>query len=248
MTCDEVRPLLNARVDDEIDPIQRAALDSHVDSCSSCSTELYNLQSVRDAVRGEMPYYKAPLGFRNRVRDALRGAEYLDNRAHRTSWRAWGAIAATLLFCALTATPFLINAHNQRQLVAEELLSAHQRALIGQSVDVISSDQHTVKPWFNGKLPFSPPVIDLAPDGFPLEGGRVDYASGRPVAALVYGRRLHKIDVFVRPSAGEKTPNARFERNGYIEISWERDNFLFTAVSDLNDAELSAFANLLRSR
>ena len=254
MTCDEVRPLLSACVDDEIDPIQGAALDSHVDSCSSCAAELDKLRSVRGAIRGEMPYYKAPPDLRNRVRFALRGAEYLDTEArnsvvaHRTSWRVWGAVAATLAFCALAGTPFLVNARNQRQLVAEELLSAHERALIGRSVDVISSDQHTVKPWFNGKLPFSPPVTDLAPDGFPLEGGRVDYAGARPIAALVYGRRLHKIDVFVWPSVGEKAPPPRFERNGYNEISWEKDNFLFTAVSDLNDTELTAFANLLRNR
>jgi anti-sigma factor (TIGR02949 family) len=248
MTCNEVKPLLNARMDDEIDATQRTAVDSHVESCPSCATELEQLQNVRDAVRAEMPYYKAPMDLRNRVQHALRGAEYLDNRAHRTNWRAWGAVAATLIFCALAAVPFLVNARNQRQLVAEELLSAHERALIGRSVDVVSSDQHTVKPWFNGKLPFSPPVIDLALDGFPLKGGRVDYAGARPIAALVYGRRLHEIDVFVWPSAGETPPPSRFERNGYNEITWEKDNFLFTAVSDLNSAELEAFTNLLRGR
>ena len=187
--------------------------------------------------------YKAPLDLRNQVRDALRGAEYLDAGARdsgsvrRASWRVWGAVAATVAFCALVSAPFVVNARNQGQLVAEELLSAHQRALIGRSVDVVSSDRHTVKPWFNGKLPFLPPV---------LEGGRVDYAGDRPVAALVYSRRLHRIDVFVWPSGGEKTPPAHFERNGYNEISWEKGSFLFAAVSDLNDAELGQFANLLR--
>jgi anti-sigma factor (TIGR02949 family) len=248
MTCDEVKPLLDAHVDDEIDPIQRTAVDSHVDSCASCARELDKLRSVRDAVRAEMPYYKAPMDLRNQVRQALRGAEYLDNKAHRTNWRVWGAVAATLTLCVLGAAPFFVNARNQRQLVAEELLSAHERALVGRGVDVVSSDQHTVKPWFNGKLPFSPPVIDLALDGFPLKGGRVDYAGARPIAALVYGRRLHEIDVFVWPSAGETPPPSRFERNGYNEITWEKDNFLFTAVSDLNAAELAAFTNLLRSR
>jgi anti-sigma factor RsiW len=248
MTCDEVKPLLDARVDDEIDPIRRTEVDAHVDSCPSCATELEKIQSVRDTVRAEMPYYKAPMDLQNRVRHALRGAGYLDKKAQRTSWRVWGAVAATLTFCVLGAAPFFVNARNQRQLVAEELLSAHERALIGRSVDVVSSDQHTVKPWFNGKLPFSPPVIDLALDGFPLKGGRVDYAGSRPIAALVYGRRLHEIDVFVWPSAGETPPPSRFERNGYNEITWEKDNFLFAAVSDLNDAELMAFANLLRSR
>jgi anti-sigma factor RsiW len=132
--------------------------------------------------------------------------------------------------------------------VAEEFLSAHQRALIGRSVDVVSSDQHTVKPWFNGRLPFSPPVTDLRAEGFPLEGGRVDYAGERPIAALVYSRRLHRIDVFVSPSAGRKAPPAHFERDGFNELSWEKDHFLFTAVSDLNAAELAAFADLLQTR
>jgi anti-sigma factor RsiW len=252
MTCGEVKPLLNARMDDEIDPIQRAALDSHVETCSSCATELDDLKSVRYSIRGDMPYYKAPPDLRDQVRQALRGAEYLETGAlypggaRPTGWRVWGAIAATVAFCALATAPFLVNARNQRQLVAEELLSAHQRALIGRSVDVVSSDQHTVKPWFNGKLPFSPPVTDLRAEGFPLEGGRVDYAGDRPVAALVYSRRLHRIDVFVWPATGQKAPPPRFERNGYNEISWEKDHFLFAAVSDLNDAELAAFANLLR--
>ena len=248
MTCDDVKPLLNARMDDEIDSAQRAAFDSHVETCPSCAMELDELKSVRSAIRGEMPYYKAPLDLRNQVRQALRGAEYLDRNTRPTGWRVWGAVAATAVFCALATAPFLVNAHNQRQRLAEEFLSAHERALIGRSVDVVSSDQHTVKPWFNGKLPFSPPVTDLRAEGFPLEGGRVDYAGDRPVAALVYSRRLHRIDVFVRPSAGQKAPPAHFERNGYNEISWERDAFLFTTVSDLNDAELAAFVNLLRNR
>jgi anti-sigma factor RsiW len=248
MTCDEVKPLLNASVDGEIDSVQRAALDSHVEICSSCAADLEKLENVRYAIRNEMSYYKAPADLRSQVRVALRGAEYLDSKAHRTGWQVWGAVAASLAFCALAATPFLVNARNQSQLAAKELLSAHQRALIGRSVDVISSDQHTVKPWFNGKLPFSPPVTDLASDGFPLEGGRVDYAGERPVAALVYGRRLHKIDVFVRPSAGENAPPSHFESNGYNEISWKKDDFLFTAVSDLNGAELAGFADLLQSR
>jgi anti-sigma factor RsiW len=248
MTCDEVKPLLNARMDDEIDPAQRAALDSHIERCSACAAELEELKSVRHGIRGEMPYYKAPADLGNRVRFALRGAEYLDTTSRRTDWRVWGAVAAGVVLCALASAPFLLSARNQRQLVAEELLSAHERALIGRGVDVVSSDQHTVKPWFNGKLPFSPPVTDLASDGFPLEGGRVDYAGERPVAVLVYGRRLHRIDVFVWPSAGQKDPPSRFERNGYYEISWEKNNFLFTAVSDLNETELTAFSNLLRNR
>jgi anti-sigma factor RsiW len=248
MTCDEVKPLLDAHLDEELEAEERGALDSHLNTCSSCARDLESLKNVRRAVRGTMPYYRAPAQLRDQVRFALRGAARVDNRASRNVWRPWGAIAAAVGVCALLSAPFIVNSRNQSRLVAEELLSAHERALVGRSVDVVSSDQHTVKPWFNGKLPFSPPVTDLAAEGFPLEGGRVDYAADHPVAALVYGRRLHRIDVFIWPAEGEKAPPERFARNGYTEISWTRDAFQFTAISDLNSAELMSFTRLLRNQ
>ena len=115
MTCDEVKPLLNARVDDEIDPVQRAALDSHIGTCSSCATELEKLQSVRHAIRGEMPYYKAPLDLRNQVRQALRGAEYLDGLAP-DGMESLGCCRGRGGALRLATAPFLVNARNQRQL------------------------------------------------------------------------------------------------------------------------------------
>jgi anti-sigma factor RsiW len=248
MTCDNVKPLLNARLDEEVENAHRAALDSHLEGCSSCATELGRLKSVRNAIRGGMPYYRAPLGLQDRVRFALRGAEYLDRGARRQDWRAWGAVAATLALISLASVPFVMNARNRNELVAEDLLSAHERALVGRMVDVVSTDQHTVKPWFNGKLPFSPPVTDLSADGFPLEGGRLDFAGGHPVATLIYGRRLHRIDVFVWPLAGQTAPPAHFERDGFNEAAWTRNNFQFTAVSDLNASELKEFAGLLQTR
>jgi anti-sigma factor RsiW len=248
MTCDEVRPLLDAHLDEEIDSVQRGSLDSHLETCGYCAGEFDKLNALRRAVRGTMPLYQTPAHLRDQVRFALRGAAYVDKRSNRTAWRPWGAIAAAAGICALVSAPFIVNSRNQSRLIAEELMSAHERALVGRSVDVASSDQHTVKPWFNGRLPFSPPVTDLRAEGFPLEGGRVDYAGERPVAALVYSRRLHRIDVFIRPAEGEKAPPGHFARNGYTEISWTRDQFLFTAVSDLNTAELTGFTRLLGSR
>jgi anti-sigma factor RsiW len=249
MTCDEIELLLHARLDEEIASSQRADFDGHIKTCSVCAKALEELESVRRSIRGGMPYYQAPPHLRDQVRFALRGARYVDKDAPRqTSWRTWTAVAAAITVCALVSAPFLVNSRNQRQLLAEELLSAHERALAGRSVDVISSDQHTVKPWFNGKLPFSPPVTDLRAEGFPLEGGRLDYVGERPVAALVYTRRLHRIDVFIRPAANEKAPPAHFERNGYSEVSWTKDNFLFTAISDLNAAEMTVFTRLLQTQ
>jgi anti-sigma factor RsiW len=248
VNCEDVKPLLNARMDDEIEATQRARLDLHLETCSSCASELEELAGVQHAIRDGAMYHKAPAHLRDQVKFALRGAAYLDGGARRTNWRAWGSVAAAAAVVALVSGPLLLNARNQQRAVAEEIMSAHQRALVGRMVDVVSSDQHTVKPWFNGKLPFSPPVTDLVSEGFPLAGGRLDYVGGHPVAALVYRRRLHQIDVFVSPSASQQAPPSHFERNGFNEISWTRNNFTLTAVSELNAAELATFSGLLRAR
>jgi anti-sigma factor RsiW len=235
-------------MDGELDSTLRAEVEAHVTSCVSCTQDAEMLENVSMAVRNEISRNPAPPHLRENIRLALRGAEYLDRRQSSRRWRPWAAaVAAGLLVAALGSAPFLVNARNQRQALARELLSAHERALMGREVDVESSNSHTVKPWFNGKLPFSPPVADLADHGFPLEGGRVDYAGGRPVAALVYRRRLHRIDVFIWPAA-DSMPPARFDANGYHEISWQKNGFAFTAVSDLNVTELATFVGLLQSQ
>jgi anti-sigma factor RsiW len=111
---------------------------------------------------------------------------------------------------------------------------------------VVSSDQHTVKPWFNGKLDFSPPVHDFSGRGYPLLGGRLDYLQERPVAALVYGRRQHVINVFIWPTAGPETPAPPIARRGYHLLHWATPELAYWVVSDLGLAELTEFAGLLR--
>jgi anti-sigma factor RsiW len=247
MICDDARPLLHARLDGEIDAVQSATLDSHLAECGDCGREFERLEGLRTTIRSGLRRHRAPDGLRDQVRFAIRGAEYLDRGAAARDWRMWGAMAAAFLLCVVAAALYFANQRQQRILVAEEFFSAHQRALMGRAVDVVSTDQHTVKPWFNGKLPFSPPVIDLAAEGFPLEGGRVDYVRGESVAALVYRRRLHRIDLFVQPTS-EQRAASQLEHNGFRELSWSKDGFAFTAVSDLNAGELSAFAELLKKR
>ena len=247
MNCHDVKPLLDAFLDGELDRTQRPEIAQHIESCPSCAAFLREREQLREAIRADMPYHRAPAGLRDQVRFALRGAEYLERRPYRPNWLLWGAAAAAIVFALAGALPFLERAHTRRQLVAEELLSAHERALLTHEIDVVSTDRHTVKPWFNGKLPFSPPVADLASDGFPLQGGRLDFAGGHAVAALVYARKLHRIDVFVWPTTASDPPAAQFDSNGYHEISWTRDGFVFAAISDLNREELSSFAQLLRA-
>jgi len=238
-SCQDLRSLLNARLDEEIDGAQCAAFDLHIAECPFCSGALERLHRVRKALHGSMRYRPAPDGLREQVQLALRGATELDRRSVRP---LWGSFAAAVLFGGLLSAPFIVNQRNQSSMLTQEFLSAHARALMGRDVDVVSSDNHTVKPWFNGRLPFSPPVIDLASEGFPLEGARLDSIGGHPVAALVYRRRLHRIDVFIR--LGSEAP-ADFDRNGFTGLSWTKNSFVFTAVSDLNAAELRMFSSLM---
>jgi len=247
VNCGEVKSLLNGYADGEVKVKDREVLSDHIQRCEACSAALEEIRSIRGVVRQEMKYYEAPVELRDRVRFAIRSAVHVEPPAPRMNWRVLGAVAAALLVAASITTPVLMHRYDQRQALGEELLSAHLRSLLGRDLDVVSSDQHTVKPWFNGKLPFSPPVTDLKPEGFPLEGGRLDYASGRPVAALVYRRALHRIDVFVWPSSQGPAPAAA-GRDGFHEISWTRGDFVFTAISDLNAAELNRFAGLLQTR
>src|SRR5215472_1638385 len=175
MTCDEAKSILSGLLDDELDRARRVEIQSHLETCAQCSEELEDMRKVGEAIRGVTPLVSAPPQLRDKVRFALRGDQALERRRRPPRW-TWGAIAASVaLLAALGSAPFLVNARNQRRAIAEEIVSAHQRALAGRELDVISTDRHTVKPWFNGKLPFSPPVADHSAEGFPLEGGRLDY-------------------------------------------------------------------------
>ena len=192
-----------------------------------------------------LPYYSAPGGLRDRVQAAIRRPP----ARRSTPWRptAWmTGIAAALVL--LAAGAWRLGA--ERRAADAELtsvLDGHLRSLApGHLADVASTDQHTVKPWFAGKLDFSPPVVDLATDGFPLVGARVDVLGGLNVAALVYSRRSHIINVFVRPSgADERATSGSAVRRGYNVVSWASSGMRFWAVSDLNTRELVQLRSLL---
>ena len=224
--CDRMLPLLHADLDGELDAGQSAALAAHVAGCAECRRLQSDFAGLRKQLRAELPYHRAPA--------QLRSA--LTPRTPAVRWKlptafAAGALAASLAFLLLPVPADTDTA----------LLASHLRALQpGHLMDVASNDQHNVKPWFDGRLDYSPPVKELAAQGFELAGGRLDYLGSRPVAVLVYKRRLHVIDVYVWPAAA--APNAQEgAHDGYNLLRWTQDGFVFWAVSDLNSDELVDF-------
>lgn len=236
MNCS--RELLEAYMDEELDPAASASVEEHLSTCQGCSEAYSRLQTQRASIRAAAPYYMAPPQLAQSIHDALRRDI---KPAGNVPWR-WLAIAATVLLAVSVSWNFRAV---RSDLVAQNIVSDHIRSLIGTHLlDVPSTDQHTVKPWFNGKLDFSPEVKDFAAQGFPLIGGRLDYLMDRPVAALVYGRRQHYINVFTWPDDSSSTAEGKYARNGYAAIHWVHGPMTYWAVSDISAKELAQFKDL----
>jgi anti-sigma factor RsiW len=241
MSCELVERDLDAYLDRELDAEASAAVYDHVRMCAACRRQLAGREALARLVRSA-PYYSAPDRLRARV----------SAQATRAKWRrrvlTWAA-AAVLVLSAGAGIMSWRPASTPEHAIADELVNSHVRSLMANHLfDVESTDLHTVKPWFLGKLDFSPPVVDLASNGFPLLGGRLDYVGGRPVAALVYQRQKHTINVFVFPEAGD--PSRRdvvATVRGFNLRHWIHMGMSFWAVSDLNDAELGQFASALQA-
>ncbi len=216
-------------------------------------TDSQSDRQLSAAIREEMPPLQAPAAVRRRVREAARRAAGVPTSHRFISARGgrWLALAASLAVVASLGW-WLGLSHASGTALADQVLASHVRSLMpGHLTDVLSSDQHTVKPWFNGKIDYSPPVPDFAGQGFPLIGGRLDYVGGRPVAALVYGRRQHIINVFLWPvsagsRAGEGGGSAGRSRQGYHELHWTSGDYTYWVASDLALPELEQFAELVR--
>ena len=246
MDCREVERLLDAYLDGELEPAVSMSVRTHVDACAACHQRLANLESIGRMVR-RAPYYQAPEALQARLTQAR-------PRSRATSHLlAWAA--AVVMVASLTGSVLILKSArvprtpDSVEAVAQEVVSGHVRALMGEHLfDVRSTDQHTVKPWFLGKLDFAPPVTDLAQAGFPLTGGRLDYVAGRPVAALVYTRGPHTINVFVWPQASDarRSADARAIRGFHVR-HWTRGGMSYWAVSDVNDADLDQFVYALQS-
>ena len=243
MTCHEVGRLLDAYVDNELDPGQSAELQQHFASCVACSRRLSDRESLGRLIRS-VPYHAAP----DRLRTAIAAPRTQPRFTPRLlAWAASVTIAVSLGSVTAVRLVRARQAVDASATITDEVVGSHVRALMADHLfDVRSTDQHTVKPWFLGKLDFSPPVEDLAPIGFPLIGGRLDYVAGRPAAALVYQRRQHTINLFIWPeSTGSATEDVRSAR-GFQVRHWNRGGMSFWAVSDLNDTELGQFEGALQ--
>lgn len=251
MACNDYQRLLHAYLDGELDPVRGAEFEEHMRSCPECSGDLAQQEALRKSLQAANLYEPTPQNLRGNIRAQL-PREMRTNPAsmgRRTSIE-WLTVAAAIFVAIVLGARMLpdIGSRQPANLLAEQIVASHIRSLQpGHLYDVQSSDQHTVKPWFDGKLDFAPPVNDLADHGFPLVGGRLDYLDHRDVAALVYQRQKHFINVFIWPADSQtrKFPEVQTFR-GYNLVFWQRDGMIFCAASDLNTAELQQFAQLLR--
>jgi anti-sigma factor RsiW len=243
--CSHWELMLHGFMDGELDAAHSLELERHLATCRHCSGQLERFQALKQVVSQKGVRWRAPDHVRAQVlaaiaQEAARGVQpqgsVWDNIFQ--SIRQWLFVPS---LAALAASLFLVLGPLQnRSSVQEEVVSSHVRSMLASHLtDVATSDQHTVKPWFNGKIDFSPPVVDLAPQGFPLVGGRLDYIEGRVVAALVYKRRGHLINVFVWPAPPGGTTAT--SRDGYTIENWSKDGLTFWAVSDAAGDEIKGF-------
>lgn len=248
MACELSQNQVHAYFDGELDVLAAAAFEKHLESCPDCKRRLEAEQSVRRSLQQADLYQRAPQSLRENLLGNIAKPAPIPLRTpvRPFSW-SWLAVAAALLLAIIVGWRQFGRAPglSPTQLVASTLVDAHLRSLQpGHLTDVESTDQHTVKPWFDGRLDFAPPVRDFAADGFPLLGGRLDVVQGHAAAALVYGRRKHIINVFVEKSWPDARWNGSGTTQGYQWTAWQNDSFSFFAVSDVSAADLEQLRQL----
>lgn len=250
MSCDYTHTALHGYLDGELDASRSAEFERHLEGCRDCAKALETEESLRCLLQRSSLCESAPISLRKRIRAELDAATAVPAKQRIPAWR-WAAVAASILLVA-TISWFAWPRPGTRSadaapFTAAELIDAHIRSLQpGHLTDIASTDQHTVKPWFTGKLDFAPPVKDYSDDGFPLIGGRLDVLAGRNVAVLVYGRRKHFINVFVLPTKEPDTPiHPPGLRQGYQWLHWRRQGMEYCAVSDVSVADLHELAQLI---
>jgi anti-sigma factor RsiW len=265
MNCEQATELIGGYLDGELDAITNREIEPHLRDCDKCAHACEDERNLIRAIVGGAPYFKARAELRQSIQSSLRGVVagpplggVSDEKYTRVSSRrserpamvfapqwSWLALAAAIIAAAIVAVNFVPRwqgSHGE-QFLATQLIASHVRSLMANHLtDVASSDQHTVKPWLDTKLDFAPAVFDLTNDGFPLIGGRLDYIEKRPVAALVYQRRKHFINLFIWPAESVTTAaNETISRQGYQLVNWIDGDFIYWAVSDVSESDLQLF-------
>jgi len=249
MAHDRFRPLVPLLADGELGPIRRFFVRRHLARCPHCSAELEAVQSMQTMIRTRLPLHRAPPGLAARI-----GASLPQEASPPVPTRAWirplgfagsglaGALAGVALTLLVTSSPSGGNP------AMEAVINGHIRSMEADHLtDVLTSDQHTVKPWLSARLDVSPAVKELVGQGFPLVGGRLDYVDGHRAAAIVYRRDKHVINLFAWASAGPDQPFREAARQGFNVVTWRRDGITYYAVSDVEADQLAAFAHLVAS-
>ena len=248
MSHADVESQVDTYLDGELAATDAAALEAHLASCADCGRFRDDCLALRTAIAGQVPKFQVPEALLGRVRAALSESSGLRRARPAAASLAWRSLALAASFAVVAVGSWRFGAnHMATEMLANEVFASHVRSLMpGHLTDVLSSDQHTVKPWFNGKLDFSPPVYDFSGRGYLLLGGRLDYVNGRPVAALVYGRRQHLINVFVWPARRPEGGATGLAWQGYHLLQWATPRYAYWVASDLGLPELHDFARLLQ--
>lgn len=246
--CPDKEPMLHGLLDGELDAANALAIEAHLASCPGCAAELQRLGALSRLMKAPGVAHAAPEALRGRIADMLGAppepARPMPKLARMAPWGVSGACAAVAAGLALV----MINPAGHEAAIESEVIAGNVRSLqASHLLDVATSDRHTVKPWFNGKVDFAPPVVDLAAQGFPLAGGRLDYLDHRTVAALVYRRGKHVINLYVWPSRPGEKLSGSDHRDGYGVDYWSAQGLEFWAVSDVAPPDLDDFVRHYRA-
>lgn len=252
MNCRRTRTLIDSYLDRELDPATQLEVERHLADCPGCQAHCEQQRTLIGRIHAEATYYRARPAVAATLRATLDKIDAASGSGARPATE-WLRFAASMAFAAFVGSgiTYWLTGSSAEDLLTQEVVASHVRAqmVAGRITDVSSSDSHTVKPWFNGKLDFAPPVLDLTGQGFTLVGGRLDYLVNRPVAALVYRHRQHLIHLFIWPVTGHPgAPRDGLTRQGYQLFHWSDGRMHYWAVSDLNTQALGTFSNLIREQ
>jgi anti-sigma factor RsiW len=248
LNCQQTHELIHGYLDSELDLVNTIEIEKHLADCDACARSYQAMRSLQSTLSDNALRFAPPANLERKLRAKVRS----ENKSRMTLRWEWLVLAGSLIAAMIVIAVGLaiFSKPSPDDVLAKEIVSSHVRSLMADHLtDVPSSDQHTVKPWFDGRLDFSPPVKDLSQQGFSLNGGRLDYIGNRPVAALVYQRRQHPINLFVWPSNDVVAKSEKASvTHGYNLIGWSNGGMAYYVVSDLNLAELQQFVQLLQEQ